>query len=158
MSGEEEISQDEIETLLDASADTGAMPAAEQAISDQASIDSLLDGSEAEKASPQQGRAKPFQLPSFKDGGIATEEMAIDLLKDVDLEVKVVLGRNELFVADILKLKEGSVVELDKLAGDPLDILVNDRIVARGEVLVLNNNFCIRVTEIVDQSTLGSGK
>ena len=73
----------------------------------------------------------------------------IDLLGDVDLEVTAQLGRAEMLVEDVLKLSGGSVVELDKLAGDPVDVLVNGRLVARGEVLVLNDNFCIRVSEIV---------
>jgi flagellar motor switch protein FliN len=54
-----------------------------------------------------------------------------------------------MLVEDVLKLAEGSVVELDKFAGDPVDVFVNDRLVARGEVLVLNDNFCVRVNEIV---------
>ncbi len=73
----------------------------------------------------------------------------IDLLGDVDLDVTVQLGKTEMLVEDVLKLSGGSVVELDKLAGDPVDVLVNGRLVARGEVLVLNDNFCIRVSEIV---------
>src|ERR1044072_2949937 len=54
-----------------------------------------------------------------------------------------------MLVEDVLKLGEGSVVELDKLAGDPVDVYVNERLVARGEVLVLNDNFCVRVTELL---------
>lgn len=73
----------------------------------------------------------------------------IDLLKDVELNVKIELGRTKMFVEDVLKLSEGAVVELDKLAGDPVDILVNERLVARGEVLVLNDNFCVRINQIV---------
>ena len=64
--------------------------------------------------------------------------------------MKIELGRNRMSLEDILRLKEGSIVELNKLAGDPLDVLVNDRLVAKGEVLVLNDNFCIRITEIVN--------
>ncbi|MEM7808296.1 MAG: flagellar motor switch protein FliN, partial [Planctomycetota bacterium] len=60
------------------------------------------------------------------------------------------LGRCRMLVEDVLKLVEGSVVELDKLAGDPIDVYVNERIVARGEVLVLNDNFCVRVNEIIE--------
>jgi len=62
---------------------------------------------------------------------------------------KIELGRSRMLVEDVLKLSEGAVVELDKLAGDPVDVFVNDRLVARGEVLVLNDNFCVRVNEIV---------
>lgn len=75
----------------------------------------------------------------------------IDLLRDVTLNVKIELGRSRMYVEDILRLSEGSVVELDKLAGDPVDVFVNDRLVARGEVLVLNDNFCVRIGEIVTQ-------
>ncbi len=75
---------------------------------------------------------------------------AIELLSDVDLDVKIELGRTHMLVEDVLRLGEGSVVELDKLAGDPVDVYVNERLVARGEVLVLNDNFCIRISEIID--------
>jgi flagellar motor switch protein FliN len=73
----------------------------------------------------------------------------IDMLKDVDLNVKIELGRTRMLIEDVLRLAEGSVVELDKLAGDPVDVYVNEQLVARGEVLVLNDNFCVRVNEIV---------
>ncbi len=73
----------------------------------------------------------------------------LELLGDVDLHVKVELGRTRMLVEDVLRLSEGAVVELDKLAGDPVDVYVNNRLVARGEVLVLNDNFCIRISEIV---------
>jgi len=73
----------------------------------------------------------------------------VSLLNDVELNVSIELGRTEMLVEDVLKLGEGSVVELDKLAGDPVDVFVNDRLVARGEVLVLNDSFCVRVSEIV---------
>ncbi len=77
------------------------------------------------------------------------DENAIDLLKDVELNVKIELGRTKMYVEDVLRITEGSVVELDKLAGDPVDIYVNEKLVARGEVLVLNENFCVRVNQIV---------
>ncbi|MEM9414074.1 MAG: flagellar motor switch protein FliN [Planctomycetota bacterium] len=76
-------------------------------------------------------------------------QTGIDMLGDVDLQVTVELGRTEMLVEDVLRLGNGSVVELDKLAGDPVDVFVNGRLVARGEVLVLNDNFCIRISEIV---------
>ncbi|MND01172.1 Flagellar motor switch protein FliN [compost metagenome] len=60
-----------------------------------------------------------------------------------------------MFLEEVLKLKRGSVVALDKLAGDPVDVFVNGRMVARGEVLVLNDNFCVRVTELVAGDDFG---
>ena len=88
------------------------------------------------------------QMPYF-DAGDQSADRGIELLGDVDLDVSVELGRSEMLVEDVLRLGAGSVVELDKLAGDPVDVYVNGRLVARGEVLVLNDNFCIRISEIV---------
>lgn len=90
-----------------------------------------------------------INLPNFKKIVSQTPSGPIDLLRDVDLNVKIELGRTRMLVEDVLKLAEGSVVELDKLAGDPVDVYVNDQLVARGEVLVLNDNFCVRINEIV---------
>ena len=77
---------------------------------------------------------------------------SIEMLRDVNLQVKVVLGRSQMFVNEVLRFSPGSVVELDKLTGDPLDVFVNDRLVARGEVLVINENFAIRITEGINHS------
>ena len=93
--------------------------------------------------------AADFKLPNFQQVMQDAQVSSIDLLRDVELSVKIELGRSRMLVEDVLKLSEGSVVELDKLAGDPVDVFVNDRLVARGEVLVLNDNFCVRVNEIV---------
>ena len=66
-----------------------------------------------------------------------------------ELDVKIELGRTEMYIEDVLGLAPGSVVELDKAAGDPVDIFVNERLVARGEVLVLNDSFCVRINDIL---------
>jgi flagellar motor switch protein FliN/FliY len=76
----------------------------------------------------------------------------LDLLLDVPLEVSVELGRTRLSIQNLLALGPGSVVELDKLAGDPLDILVNGRLVARGEAVVVNDKFGVRITDIVSRA------
>ncbi|MDA0294659.1 MAG: flagellar motor switch protein FliN [Planctomycetota bacterium] len=88
-------------------------------------------------------------LPDFDDGLANPAASGIGMLGDVDLDVRIELGRTSMLVDDVLKLAPGCVVELDKAAGDPVDIFVNGRHVARGEVLVLNENFCVRVSEIV---------
>lgn len=101
-------------------------------------------------ADSARGGAAAMSMPDFgTGGGDAPKLTGIELLSDVDLHVTIELGRTQMLVEDVLKLNEGSVVELDKLAGDPVDVYVNGRLVARGEVLVLNDNFCIRVSEIV---------
>ena len=81
----------------------------------------------------------------------------LELLRDVHLQVKVELGRGRMYLKDILRLGQGSVVELERLAGDPLDIYVNDKVIARGEVLVLNENFCIRITQVFHPEELRHG-
>ncbi len=99
-----------------------------------------------------EGAEGNFALPNFSRAIGKTAGGPIDLLKDVDLNVKIELGRTRMLIEDVLRLAEGSVVELDKLAGDPVDVFVNEQLVARGEVLVLNDNFCVRINEIVTAS------
>jgi len=76
----------------------------------------------------------------------------MDLLLDVPLEVAIELGRTRMPIKTLLELGPGSVVELDKVAGEPLDILVNGRLIARGEAVVVNDKFGIRLTDIVSRS------
>ena len=76
----------------------------------------------------------------------------LELLLDVPLDVSVELGRARVSIQDLLALGPGSVIELDKIAGEPLDILVNDRLIARGEAVVVNDKFGVRITDIVSQS------
>jgi flagellar motor switch protein FliN/FliY len=76
----------------------------------------------------------------------------LDLLLDVPLDVTVELGRSRMSIQELLALSPGSVIELDKIAGEPLDIVVNDRLIARGEAVVVNDKFGIRITDIVSKS------
>jgi len=128
--------------LPDAAADaTTAGHAAE------AAIDNAQEAVDALKAETSTGA---MNLPDFgSDGPEPSDPAALALLRDVNLKVKVELGRTMMYVEDVLRLNENSIIELDKLAGDPVDIFVNDRSVARGEVLVVNDNFCVRVSEII---------
>ena len=75
----------------------------------------------------------------------------IDLLMDVPLEVTVELGRTSKSIKDILDFAPGTIIELNRLAGEPIDVLVNGKFVAKGEVVVMEEAFCIRVTEITKQ-------
>jgi flagellar motor switch protein FliN/FliY len=127
--------------------------AADAAAALSAAEDILAQASFEDASAVVPGGAAPdaevFKLPSFQQVITDAQVSSIDLLRDVELNVKIELGRSRMMVEDVLKLSEGSVVELDKLAGDPVDVFVNERLVARGEVLVLNDNFCVRVNEIV---------
>ena len=158
-----EPSADPVEAMFanasfDAPPDAAAPgPNVDGALADaQASIDELLKTANFEDPSSlaSSGPASTpvgssFPLPSFQQVMRDVQASSIDLLRDVELNVKIELGRTRMLVEEVLKLGEGSVVELDKLAGDPVDVFVNDRLVARGEVLVLNDSFCVRVNEIV---------
>jgi flagellar motor switch protein FliN/FliY len=99
-------------------------------------------------------KAAPMNLPDFGAGKPKALPSGVDLLGDVQLNVRIELGRTRMLLEDVLKLGDGTVVELDKLAGDPVDIYVNDRPVARGEVLVLNDNFCIRISEVYSKEMI----
>ena len=104
------------------------------------------------------GRTTPLELEAFAEAAAGAGRPVGDghpvgdglgALDDVELDLRIELGRTEMSLEEVVALRDGSVVTLDKLAGDPVDILVNGRLVARGEVLVLNDNFCVRVAEIL---------
>lgn len=129
-----------------------ASAAAQSAIDDVqlllAQADQALRSIDQPNESHRSGVA-PFQLREFSGASPSSERATLDLLRDVELNLKIELGRTQMFLEDVLKLRRGSVVALDKLAGDPVDIYVNGRLIARGEILVLNDNFCVRVAELV---------
>jgi flagellar motor switch protein FliN/FliY len=161
-----EIGQDEIEALLQGgkapAAATKPKPAAaaephrdDDGEVDQNDIDLLLANAERALASidqPADGLPPgvvPFKLEDFSGATPSSEAASLDLMRDVQLDMKIELGRTHMYLEDVLRLRKGSVVALDKLAGDPVDIYVNGRLIARGEVLVLNDNFCVRVAELI---------
>jgi flagellar motor switch protein FliN/FliY len=112
---------------------------------------------------PQEDRPDTADDINFEDGTAVSsaefqqlqqpastpEARNIDLLMDVDLPVSIELGRTRLSIADILSLGPGSVVELSKLAGEPADLLINYKVVARGEVVVVDENFGLRITQLM---------
>ena len=140
--GSEELDQAQIEALLSEAS---------------GGYEDLFEGTPLSGAHPP-GAPPPPPAASGSPAQASSGQLVIDrnlqLLRDVNMKVKVELGRGKMYLKDILMLGQGSVVELERLAGDPLDIYVNDKVIARGEVLVLNENFCIRITEIFDQTDL----
>ncbi len=90
------------------------------------------------------------QFPQFDDSYISQQKENMDIIMDVPLEVTVELGRTSKKIKDILEFNPGTVIELDRLAGEPIDILVNGKFVAQGEVVVIDENFGIRITEIIN--------
>ena len=89
-------------------------------------------------------------LDQFAGGpGARNESRNLDLILDIPLTVTVELGRSKLLINDLLQLGQGSVIELTKLVGEPLEVLINNKLVARGEVVVVNDKFGVRLTDIV---------
>jgi flagellar motor switch protein FliN len=82
----------------------------------------------------------------------------IDMLMDVPLTVTIELGRTEMTLKQALELNQGSVIELSRLAGDPIDVFVNERLIARGEVVVVDDKFAVRITELFSNNTKGNGQ
>ena len=126
---------------------TGEIPAS--------NIDGLLEhaplaptSADAPVTAPKEG-ITPFEPADFQETRPSTEKSSLAVVHDVELNLSIELGRTNMFLEDVLKLQRGAVIPLDKLAGDPVDIFVNGRLVARGEVLVLNENFCVRVAELI---------
>jgi flagellar motor switch protein FliN/FliY len=92
-----------------------------------------------------QDEAKPHKMDFSK----------LKMILDIPLKVTVELGRTKMLVNDLLQLGQGSVIELDKIAGEPMEILINDKLVAMGEVVVVNEKFGVRLTDVVSQFGLG---
>ena len=149
------MSESESDNLLSQDDINAALAAAGVSMTPEASTSESVAGAVESVASPAGGGTpvRPFDIPdlSLQDSDDAAAQ-GIDLLRDVELNVKIELGRSRMLVDEVLRLGEGAVVELDKLAGDPVDVFVNNRLVARGEVLVLNDNFCVRINEIVPRT------
>ncbi len=95
---------------------------------------------------------QPAHFQSFEDGKILLDKNNINLIMDVPLQVTVELGRTEKLIRDILEFSPGSILELDKLAGEPVDILVNGKNIAKGEVVVIDESFGVRITDIIHPS------
>jgi flagellar motor switch protein FliN/FliY len=106
-------------------------------------------------AAPVIAQAAAAAAPTFTplpSNGQAGDLSQIDLLLDISLQVTVELGRARMKIAEILGLRNGSVIELDRLAGEPADILVNGTLIARGEVVVVDEKFGVRVIEVVSRA------
>jgi flagellar motor switch protein FliN len=92
---------------------------------------------------------QPATFPPLETKTNETSMKNLDFILDIPMQVSVQLGSTKMLIRDLLQLGQGSVVELEKLAGEPLEVLVNHRLVARGEVVVVNEKFGIRLTDVV---------
>lgn len=159
----QQVSQDEVDDLMKHVSpipERGPEQTATESIA-QGDIELLLQQAQSALASidsPAENDTLgviPFRLEDFSGAPASTEQATIELVNDVELNLQIELGRTRMYLEDVLKLRKGSVVSLNKLAGDPVDIYINGRLVARGEVLVLNDNFCVRVAELIAGDAVG---
>ena len=110
---------------------------------DEALSEASGDSTKSDASTPEEGRSSRTDFSKLK------------MILDIPLKVSVELGRTKMLVNDLLQLGQGSVIELDKIAGEPMEILINDKLVAMGEVVVVNEKFGVRLTDVVSQFGLG---
>jgi flagellar motor switch protein FliN/FliY len=91
----------------------------------------------------------PASFPSLDGGGAVPAPKNLDFILDIPMQVTVQVGSTKMVIRELLQLGQGSVIELEKLAGEPMEVLVNNKLVARGEVVVVNEKFGIRLTDVI---------
>ena len=109
----------------------------------------LETGEEIQEGKPLGKTAEKASFDELQQGKPSGGSTDLDFILDIPLEVTVEMGRTKMLINDLLQIGQGSVIELNRLAGEPLDILVNNKLVARGEVVVVGEKFGIRLTDIV---------
>lgn len=106
-------------------------------------------GSEPDGDGMQQHQMDELADTSGDETGVASEDVKLDAILDIPVHISMEIGRTQISIRNLLKLNQGSVVELDRLAGEPMDVLVNGTLIARGEVVVVNEKFGLRLTDII---------
>jgi flagellar motor switch protein FliN/FliY len=148
----EEAEASESEESPDESAEQSVDELAEQQM--LAELERLETEGQASDGDSQEDTIMDVQqpdFPTFNKSATAAQEKNLDLLLDVNLPISIELGRTTMRIKDILALGPGSVVELKKLAGEPVDLLVNNKIVAKGEVVVVDENFGLRIVSLLSR-------
>ncbi len=143
------LSQDEIDALLSGTGDVTAS-GDDSGGGDLGDFDlgALLGGDDSGGGGATPAPSKKSK--KRKDAMAPIDPNNLELLLNVEMKLSVELGRTKMSIKNILDIGEGKVIELDKLHGDPVDILVNDKVIARGEVVVVNEDFGIKVTEFLE--------
>jgi flagellar motor switch protein FliN len=149
LDGDEEVVQENNPPVQPAQSTLGdiAMPSNESLSGYKQNFSNYTGSPEASWTKPVDVRPVHFQ--PLEESEMQIERSNIDLILDVPLEVSVELGRTKKTIKEILELGAGSIIELDKMAGEPVDILVNGKMIARGEVVVIDDNFGVRITDII---------
>ena len=146
-----EDKQDDISPEEQALADEWAAALDEAGNASQDDIDSMLAGYDLSRAMPMEEFSAPERQPSGDLFG-GTEGPNLDVILDIPVTISMEVGNTDITIRNLLQLNQGSVVELDRLAGEPLDVKVNGTLIAHGEVVVVNEKFGIRLTDVISQS------
>ena len=112
-------------------------------------VQNELEQSQTPKSPMETREVSAASFEEIQKGEIPKSTLDLDFILDIPLFLTVELGRNRMLISELLQLGQGSVVELTKLAGEPMDVYVNQRLIARGEVVVVNEKFGVRLTDIV---------
>ncbi|HDY85848.1 MAG TPA: flagellar motor switch protein FliN [Methylophaga aminisulfidivorans] len=107
---------------------------------------------EEQASTEAEQKANPAPVASLSDEGKQKTDVDLDMVMDIPVTISMEIGRTRISIRNLLQLSQGSVVELDRLAGEPMDVLVNDTLIAHGEVVVVNDKFGIRLTDIISTS------
>ncbi len=103
-----------------------------------------------EEAMDEQADSEAAGFKNLSDDAVESdEEINLDVILDVPVDISMEIGRTKINIRNLLKLNQGSVIELDRLAGEPMDVLVNGTLIAHGEVVVVNDKFGIRLTDVI---------
>ncbi|MDQ1291266.1 MAG: flagellar motor switch protein FliN [Nitrospirota bacterium] len=108
------------------------------------------DANQAAQSTAQESvTAAQASFPPVTNTAVAEQPKNIDFILDIPMKVSIYVGSTKMAIRDLLQLTQGSVIELDKLAGEPMEVMVNNKLVAKGEVVVVNEKFGIRLTDVV---------
>lgn len=140
--------------MADTDSESGLADAVADDITDDDWAAAMQEQVVAEAAVPEVARAQPASFQNFdsSSGPNPTSMNDFDLILDIPVQLTVELGRTKISIRNLLQLAHGSVVELDALAGEPMDVLINGTLIAQGEVVVVNDKFGIRLTDIITPS------
>lgn len=151
MADEENTSPEE-----QALADEWAAALAEAGDADQDDIDAMLAGHGAAQAAPPAAPRAPMEefgsAPPPGNLPVNLDGPNLDVILDIPVSISMEVGNTDITIRNLLQLNQGSVIELDRLAGEPLDVLVNGTLIAHGEVVVVNEKFGIRLTDVISPS------
>jgi flagellar motor switch protein FliN len=144
------MEQNEIDALMQ-EMDTGTGPVAPPPPSAEENLswDDVQEEMEESRKEEPKTEVADISFGELQPNGARKGNMDIDFILDIPLTLTVELGRSKMLISELLQLGQGSVLELSKLAGEPMDIFINQRLIARGEVVVVNEKFGVRLTDIV---------